>query len=106
MVYNRYIRTESGSYTRIPQEEQRSETQREFTRKNQVNTSHTEYTDSKAHKEAKTDGATGLTRQLLDQFHLNHIDAGDLFLLLLIFLLIREKADEELLVALGVLLIL
>jgi hypothetical protein len=48
----------------------------------------------------------GVARQLLDQFHLNHIDAGDLFLLLLIFLLIRENADEELLIALGLLLIL
>ena len=105
-MYNRYIRSESGSYTRIPQEEHPSEPQRESARRNQTNASHAEYTDSQAPKEPKTDCAAGLARQLLDQFHLNHIDTGDLFLLLLIFLLIRENADEELLIALGLLLIL
>ena len=105
-MYNRYIRSESGSYTRIPQEEHRSEPQGEFTGKNQTTASHTEHAGSHVHKETKTDPVTGLTRQLLDQFHLNHIDTGDLFLLLLIFLLIRENADEELLIALGLLLIL
>ena len=33
-------------------------------------------------------------------------DAGDLLVLLLLFMLFREKADEELLIALGLLLIL
>lgn len=102
-MYNRYIRTESGSYTRIPQEEPSAKQQGESTGKNQTSAP---YTDSHMHQETKSDCVTGLARQLLDQFHLNHIDAGDLFLLLLIFLLIRENADEELLIALGLLLIL
>lgn len=52
------------------------------------------------------DGLTGVLQHLLDQFHLDHVDTGDLLLLALLFLLFRENADEELLVALGLLLIL
>ena len=52
------------------------------------------------------DGLTGLLRHFLDQFHLNQVDSGDLLLLALLFFLFRENADEELLVALGLLLIL
>lgn len=52
------------------------------------------------------DGLTGVLQHLLDQLHLDHVDTGDLLLLALLFLLFRENADEELLVALGLLLIL
>lgn len=52
------------------------------------------------------DNLTGFLRHLLDQFHLDHVDTGDLLLLALLFFLFREDADEELLVALGLLLIL
>ncbi len=48
----------------------------------------------------------GDLRKLLDRFHLDRIDSGDLLLLGLLFLLYREGADEELLFALGLLLIL
>lgn len=52
------------------------------------------------------DGLTGLLRHFLDQFHMHQVDSGDLLLLALLFFLFRENADEELLVALGLLLIL
>ena len=52
------------------------------------------------------DGLHGFLRHLLDVSHLEHMDTGDLLLLCLLFLLYREGADEELLVALGLLLIL
>lgn len=52
------------------------------------------------------DGLTGVLQHLLDQLHLDHVDTGDLLLLALLFFLFRENADEELLVALGLLLIL
>ena len=58
------------------------------------------------HNASAPDGVTGLIRHFLDQFHLNHVDTGDLLLLGLLFFLFREDADEELLVALGLLLIL
>ena len=53
-----------------------------------------------------TDSLTTFLRHGLDQLHLDHVDTGDLLLLGLLFFLFREDADEELLVALGLLLIL
>ena len=53
-----------------------------------------------------TEGRAGYLRRILDQLHLDRVDAGDLLLLGLLYFLFREKADEELLVALGLLLIL
>ena len=52
------------------------------------------------------EGLAGYLRQILDHLHLDRVDAGDLLLLGLLYFLFREKADEELLVALGLLLIL
>ena len=43
---------------------------------------------------------------ILDKLNLKDIDTGDLLLLVLIFLLFRESEDDELLIALGLLLIL
>ena len=43
---------------------------------------------------------------MLDQLHLDRVDTGDLLLLVILFFLFKEDADEELLVALGLLLIL
>ena len=54
----------------------------------------------------RSDGLTGFLRHFLDRWHLNSVDTGDLLLLGLLFFLFREDADEELLVALGLLLIL
>ena len=54
----------------------------------------------------RSDGLTGILQHFLDQLHLDHVDTGDLLLLGLLFFLFREDADEELLVALGLLLIL
>ncbi len=52
------------------------------------------------------DGLTSFLRHILDQLHMDHVDTGDMILLVLLFFLFREDADEELLVALGLLLIL
>ena len=43
---------------------------------------------------------------LLAKLHLGDLDSGDLLVLLLLFMLFRENAAEELLIALGLLLIL
>ena len=45
-------------------------------------------------------------RPVLEKLHLGDLDAGDLLLLFLLFYLSRQKADEELLIAIGLLLIL
>ena len=86
-MYNRYIRNDNGAYTRIPQEEK--------------------HHGAPPPPGGRTiDGLTGFLRHLLDQFHLDRVDTGDLLLLVILFFLFKEDADEELLVALGLLLIL
>ena len=51
-------------------------------------------------------GRKGGLSGILDRLNLKNLDTGDLILLLIIFLLYREGEDEELLIALGLLLIL
>ena len=51
-------------------------------------------------------GKKGILSGILDKLNLKDVDTGDLLLLLLIFLLFREGEDDELLIALGLLLIL
>lgn len=103
-MYNRYIRTDNGVYTRIPQQD---EEQREPPpKKTQERHENSSGEKKKNSEERMTDGITDILRGLLDRFHLNHVDAGDLLLLALLFLLFHEDADEEVLIALGLLLIL
>ena len=103
-MYNRYIRNDNGAYTRIPQEEKHHGAPPP---------------PPEAKQQAQwaqppppppggrtIDGLTGFLRHLLDQFHLDRVDTGDLLLLVILFFLFKEDADEELLVALGLLLIL
>ena len=110
-MYNRYIRNDNGAYTRIPQEENKQaappppqEPKQQAQR------------EQPPHREPPPpppsppggrtiDGLTGFLRHLLDQLHLDRVDTGDLLLLVILFFLFKEDADEELLVALGLLLI-
>ena len=48
----------------------------------------------------------GFLSGLLSRFRLDEMDTGDLLLLLIIFLLFKDGEDEEMLIALGLLLIL
>ena len=98
-MYNRYIRNDSGTYSRIPQEEPQAPP---------GNTPPKPPTTPPPPPPGgeRKDGLTAFLRHFLDQFHLDHVDTGDLLLLGLLFFLFREDADEELLVALGLLLIL
>lgn len=111
-MYNRYIRNDNGVYTRIPQEESKQQAappKKEATQNNQSNSPHPTSPPSPPNNNGSgrwSDGLTGFLRHFLDQLHLDHVDTGDLLLLVLLFFLFREDADEELLVALGLLLIL
>ena len=107
-MYNRYIRNDQGAYTRIPQEEAPP-------RGTPPPGDHGPGNPPPPHQDRpppppeggpRSDGLTGFLQHLLDQLHLDHVDTGDLLLLVLLFFLFREDADEELLVALGLLLIL
>lgn len=81
-MYNRYVGHDSGPYIPIPEEPSCPPPPTEKT------------------------GSSDLFKKLLDRFHLDRIDSGDLLLLGLLFFLYREGADEELLAALALLLIL
>lgn len=112
-MYNRYIRNESGTYSRIPQEEPPQPSGKGAKTppkpdppRNDPPPPRSEPPPCPPPFGERKDGLTGFLRHFLDQFHLDHVDTGDLLLLGLLFFLFREDADEELLVALGLLLIL
>ena len=87
-MYNRYIRKDQGGYQRVTIEDDPP------------------CGAPPPESSPGGDGISGILRRLLDQLHLDHLDSGDLLLLAMLYLLYREKADEELLIALGLLLIL
>lgn len=116
-MYNRYIRNDNGTYTRMPEEEPHAPPSPPGPPPPDVPPPpppppppRQERPQGSGKPPPSTgqaaDGLTGFLRHILDQFHLNQVDTGDLLLLGLLFFLSREKADEELLVALGLLLIL
>lgn len=110
-MYNRYIRNDNGSYTRIPEEAPPGGP-------SPGGPPHGDPPPGGPHpggpppgsppppQGRPADSLTGLLRRFLDQLNLDHVDTGDLLLLALLFFLFREDADEELLAALGLLLIL
>ena len=75
-MYNRYVRGDDGNYARVPFDD------------------------------APPPPERGFFNDLLGKLHLSDLDAGDLLLLFLLFYLSKQKADEELLIAIGLLLIL
>ena len=112
-MYNRYIRNETGGHIRVPQEgPPPRRTPEAQPRKDPPRTPptqeppHTAVEASAHSSRSPSDGLSSILRHLLDQLRLDRVDTGDLLLLGLLFFLFREKADEELLVALGLLLIL
>ena len=110
-MYNRYIRNDNGAYTRIPQEEKDRGTPPPPEPKQQPQREQPPHRESPPSTPPPPggrtiDGLTGFLRHLLDQLHLDRVDTGDLLLLVILFFLFKEDADEELLVALGLLLIL
>ena len=109
-MYNRYIRNDNGAYTRIPQEEKQRTAPppppEPKQQPQQEQPPHWEPPPPPPPGSRTIDGLTGFLRHLLDQLHLDRVDTGDLLLLVILFFLFKEDADEELLVALGLLLIL
>ena len=97
-MYNRYIRRDDGTYTKVAEPEPPPPP-------DDPNESGPR-SGGPPPSFGGTEGLAGYLRRILDQLHLDRVDAGDLLLLGLLYFLFREKADEELLVALGLLLIL
>lgn len=104
-MYNRYIRTDDGTYTKVSEEETPPGQPRQEPRQDSPPPDGPP-PFSPPPPFGGGEGIAGYLRRILDQLHLDRIDAGDLLLLGLLYFLFREKADEELLVALGLLLIL
>lgn len=134
-MYNRYIRNDNGSYTRIPEEEKGGPLPSGPPPGGSSRSGPPPGTPTRGEpppggsspggphpgdqfsggpppggppppQGRPSDSLTGILRRLLDQLNLNHVDTGDLLLLALLLFLAREDADEELLAALGLLLIL
>lgn len=95
-MYNRYIRSDDGVYARQPQPDREPQPQ------TQVPPS----PPPGPEPPPKSGGPVPMFSGILDKLHLGDIDIGDLLLLLLLFHLFREDGDEELLIAIGLLLIL
>ena len=109
-MYNRYIRGDGGTYTRVSMEDTPLPPP----------TGQRPPPPPPAPPEGtQPDGRTphgppppqpsperGLLNGLLEKLHLSDLDAGDILLLLLLFFLFRQEADEELLIAIGLSLIL
>ena len=81
-MYNRYVRGDDGNYARVP------------------------FDDAPPPPPPQGAPERGFFNDLLGKLHLSDLDAGDLLLLFLLFYLSKQKADEELLIAIGLLLIL
>ena len=94
-MYNRYIRNDDGVYERVVQEKE------EPPRPAQNSPL---FSLSGLLSEGRRDG--GILRRLLAKLNLESIDTGDILLLLILLLLFSEGEDEELLIALGLLLLL
>lgn len=114
-MYNRYIRNDNGHYDRVvqqdhpPQEAPSSPppADNETPSFTQSSAAHSEKaTRSTASSHASRPSELRFLDKLLSRFHLSDIDSGDLILLILLFFLFHEDGDEELMIALGLLLIL
>ena len=99
-MYNRYIRNDNGAYSRVAQQD---------APKHQAAAPPPPppplSSPPQPPKHEKIPESRFLDR-LLGKLHLGDVDSGDLLLLLILFFLFKEEADEELLIAIGLLLIL
>ena len=99
-MYNRYVRNDAGIYRRIDAEHTYAPPK--HTAQQEPHTTHCQNTSPLG----GLLGADGPLSGILGKFKLSEIDSGDLLLLVILFLLFRDGEDEELLIALGLLLIL
>ena len=107
-MYNRYIRNDRGTYTRITEDDGRT-SRRPQPSPQPSGPPHTPpkpFNPPPPPGNQIQDALSRFIRHFLRLSHMDNVDTGDMLVLLLLFLLYREGADEETLVALGLLLIL
>ena len=114
-MYNRYGHEERGTYTRASMDDsplpppRKGAGQAPHPRTQQ--SQHSQYSQQPRqqppppHKPGRPP-EIAFGKGILEALHLEDLDTGDLLLLFLLFFLFRQKADEELLIAIGLLLIL
>ena len=95
-MYNRYIRNDNGVYDRVPQQETAPPSR----------PTPPPRPDAPPEPGPPPAPERQFLNRLLGKLHLGDMDAGDLLLLLILFFLFQQKADEEVLIAIGLLLIL
>ena len=108
-MYNRYIRNDFGRYERVPQHDAHdAPTMPPVREAPQPPPPPSDRPPPPPSPPDQRPPAIDLSffDRLLDKLHLGDLDSGDLLLLLILFLLFRQEADEEVLIALGLLLIL
>ncbi len=114
-MYNRYIRNDNGHYDRVVQHDHSSQetpptpspadnTARACAQSSADPNGNTPHNAPPCHTSRPSE--LRFLDKLLSRFHLSDIDSGDLILLILLFFLFHEDGDEELMIALGLLLIL
>lgn len=106
-MYNRYIRGDGGTYTRVSMED--TPLPPPAGQRPPPPSSSPPEGAPPPHgppPPSQSSPERGLLNGLLEKLHLSDLDAGDILLLLLLFFLFRQEADEELLIAIGLLLIL
>ncbi len=106
-MYNRYVRNDSGQYERIPtQDAPPPGGQPPPEGPPPGNGPPPPHGGDGWAPPPHGGGKQGFLSGILSRLKLDRIDTSDLILLLIIYLLFREGEDEELLIALGLLLIL
>lgn len=100
-MYNRYI-PDGAVYTRVPMEEDRPRSSPPHAREARENRGQGELGGLLSRLGLEGDGIKGL----LNRFHLDGMDSGDLLLLLIVLLLWSEGEDLDLVLALGLALVL
>lgn len=118
-MYNHYVRDRDGNYIKVsvdeppvtyiptPHAPPKPDSQPSQEKANQ-NTAPTKGSPLplRANSPQQRPPETQFANKMLGHLNLGDIDSGDLLLLAMLFFLFRQKADEELLIALGLLLIL
>lgn len=116
-MYNRYIRNDSGQYERIPVQEQEHVPAGPPPDggpppdPGPPPPNHESYAPpppppNSGPSRQEPPPKRGFLNDILSKLKLEDIDTGDLLLLLILFLLFKDGEDEELLIALGLMLIL
>lgn len=100
-MYNRYI-PDGAVYTRVPMEEDRPRSSSPHAREAREDRGQRELGGLLSSLGLEGDGIKGL----LNRFHLDGMDSGDLLLLLIVLLLWSEGEDMDLVLALGLALVL